>query len=432
MLDVDDLRAFGQGVVRRSDDHGLRHEPVRAVEYQAQALLEGRARQGGAGGAEVQRQPLPAGLEVGLALLDGCRGHIHGFFRRTGQHHGVARQHQAAQPGFVLEDAQPAGHRRDQHPCGVAVEHVDRHVGHVEVRGRHVDQAAVAAPIVGHHRNRRPRLAAAEVEGVAATPADEFDHHVGMGGGDVEMIIALQRIDQHLFDAGISNEQAGAVDATVGHDKVVAELGAHHGERVEAVATLDLHRRVDGVADEVGACAAVDVGDRRFRVGGVDPHEGAHLEGVVVLLAIHQQVGGVAINDKAVVAAAAEQRRGLADAVGQPALGDLGGGDLVRKRQVRGCRAGRREAGVGIARGLEDLADLEGVVAGVAEDGGDDVVVVQHEVIIAIAAVDDQAAVDLAVVVDPLGDGAAAGTDGHQRMRPEEEGVVAVGAQHLE
>ena len=54
----------------------------------------------------------------------------------------------------------------------------------------------------------------------------------------------------------------------------------------------------------------------------------------------------------------------------------------------------------------EDLADLERVVAGVAEDRRRREVVVEHEGVVAVAAEDLDAAVDLAVVVDALEDAA--------------------------
>ena len=61
-----------------------------------------------------------------------------------------------------------------------------------------------------------------------------------------------------------------------------------------------------------------------------------------------------------------------------------------------------QEVGVGLAHGLEDLTHLENVVTLVAVDRGDSGVVVEREVVIAFPAVDDQAAVDVAVEADAL------------------------------
>ena len=422
MLDVDDLVALGQGVVGRRDLHELRHEPVAAVEDQRQPGLDRRADVDACGRGARQRQPLAAGLAVGFAQFHRRRRDVHRLFRRAGQHHAVGGQHQASSVAHGFEHPQQAGHGVDQHAGGVAVEHVDRDVGHVLSGRRHVDQAAVAAAVVGHHRDRLAIGTAADIEGVAAAAAHQLEQHIGVGADDVEVVVAFQRIDQHLLDAGKADVEAGAVDTAVSDHEVVAELGADDGQRVEAVAALHLHRGVDGVADLVGAPAAVDVGDRRLRVFRVHRHEGAHLEGVVVVLAVHQQVGEVAVDDEAVVAGAAEQRGGVADAIAQPALRDLGGGDPVFGRQ-----AGQR-----VARRLEDLADLEGVVAGVTVDGHDAAVVVEHEAVVAVAPEHRHAAIDLAVVVEPLADRAAVSPHGHDGVRAKEEGVVAVGAEDLE
>ena len=127
---------------------------------------------------------------------------------------------------------------------------------------------------------------------------------------DEEAVVAFERVDDELLDAGVGDEQAGAEDAVVGDHEVVAELGADHGQRVEAVAAVDAHRRVDGEGDEVGALAAVDVRERRLRVVRVDLDEGADAERVVVLVAEQEQLGPVAVDGEVVVARAAEQGRG--------------------------------------------------------------------------------------------------------------------------
>ena len=142
-------------------------------------------------------------------------------------------------------------------------------------------------------------VAAADVEGVAAQAADDLDGDFLAGAGDEEAVVALERVDDDLLQADVGDEQARAVDALVGDDEVVAELGADHRQRVEAVAAVDAHRRVDGEGDEVGALAAVDVGEWRLRIVRIDLDEGAHHEGVVVLVAEQEQLGLVAVDGEA-------------------------------------------------------------------------------------------------------------------------------------
>ena len=62
---------------------------------------------------------------------------------------------------------------------------------------------------------------------------------LSLRAGDEEAVVALERVDDDLLDAVVGDEQAGAEDALVGDDEVVAELGADDGQRVEAVAALD-------------------------------------------------------------------------------------------------------------------------------------------------------------------------------------------------
>ena len=250
----------------------------------------------------------------------------------------------------------------------------------------------MAFQVVADHRHRGA-VAAADVEGVAAQAADDFDRHAFAGALDEKAVVAFEGIDHDAFEAGVGDEQAGAVDALVIDHEVVAELGADHRQRVEAVAAVDAHRGIDGEGDEVGALAAVDVGVRRFRVVRVDFDESPHREGVVILVAKEEEFGLVAIDREIVVAGAAEQHGAGADAVGEEAAGDLGGLEVV----LFGEAVVRIAA---VTEGLEDLADLEGVDAGIAEDGGWREVVVEDEGIVAVAAEDLDRAADVGVVVD--------------------------------
>ncbi len=292
---------------------------------------------------------------------------------------------------------------------------------------------------VADHGDRHVVAGAADVEGVAAQAADQLDQNRRARALDVEVVVALLAVDDDLLDTDIRDVEAGAEDALVGDHEVVAELGAEHDQRVEAVAAVDPHGRVDGVVDAVRALTAVDVRERSLRVVRVHLDERADEERVVVLLAVQEELREVVVDGERVVAGAAVDRGGARDAVRQVALRRRRGAEEVRRGEaVVGVRA--------VARRGEDLADLERVVAGVAEDRRRAEVVVEDEGVVAVAAVDLEAAVDEGVVVHALHDAVedrravrpdAEGGDHRGRVRDqlvraEEEVVRLVGAEDLE
>ena len=295
---------------------------------------------------------------------------------------------------------------RDHDAGGVRVGDVRRDPRHRQVRVQACggcvglvdqvrDEAAVPIEAVADDGDRRVVAAAADVEGVAALVADELERHRRAGALHVEGVVAGAAVDDDLLDPRERDVQARAEDAAVGDHERVAEVGSDDDDRVEAVAAVDPHRRVDGVVDEVGSGAAVDVRERRLRVVRVHLDEGADRERVVAVLAVQPQLGQVVVHREGVVAVPAVQRCRLADAVRQETGRRLGGREVVVGREpVARVRA--------VTRGREQLADDVGVVAVVAEDRGRNQVVVEHERVVAGAAVDRQPAVDRAVVVDPL------------------------------
>ena len=102
----------------------------------------------------------------------------------------------------------------------------------------------MALAIVADHRDRLAALAASGVECVAAAAADELELHILARAADVEAIISLESVDDDLLESGKADEQARAEHALVVHHEIVAELRADDGQRVEAVASLDAHRRI--------------------------------------------------------------------------------------------------------------------------------------------------------------------------------------------
>src|SRR5262249_14326868 len=156
---------------------------------------------------------------------------------------------------------------------------IDRVAGRVDAGHEVADQAAMALQRVRDHAIRGRR--SVDVESVAAQTADD-------GGGEVracalheEAIVALGAVDLERFDVDEVHEQAGAEYAVSRYDEVVVELGADDDDVVEAVAAVDIDRRIDGVLDEVGARAAAYVGARALVVLRAGQGEGLDDEGVV-------------------------------------------------------------------------------------------------------------------------------------------------------
>jgi hypothetical protein len=100
---------------------------------------------------------------------------------------------------------------------------------------------------------------------------------------DKEGVVALEGVDHDALDAVVGARRARRRRRRSGDHEVVAELGADHGDGVEAVAAFDADRRVDREGHEVRTLAAVDVGEGGLGIVRVDLDEGAHDEGVVVL-----------------------------------------------------------------------------------------------------------------------------------------------------
>ena len=276
----------------------------------------------------------------------------------------------------------------------------------------------MAAEIVAHHRHRRARRVATHKEAVAAQAAVDLGHHLQASGLDEEAVVALGAVGHHLLDVDVGDVQAGAEDACVGDHEVVGELGADDAHGVEAVATVDAHRRVDHVQDGVGAAVTLHVGARAFAVARALEREGAHGEHVVAVAAVEVQHRDVAEHGELVGAVATVDGGGLADAVGEPAARDFQSGEHV----LGGDAGDEFGARVAHALGTEHLPDLSAVGAEAQVDGGGGDNVVEHHIVVASQCVDRQA-FDVAVV-EALDVVAAVVDEGN-------EAGVGVGTEHL-
>ena len=398
MHDIETAGTLRQQILLGVDIDRLRVKPVVAGEGQGHPVQVRCA--GGCSRTELDA-PAPCLLHA-FAQRYRNGGHGDALFRCAGEHHLVAIDHQVAAVA-VFEDADRTNVEHDDDVAFVVVAHIHRDVldedvlvGRV-VRGRGLnDEAAVALELVADDRDRLA-AATADVEGIAAKATDDLERNACAGALDEEAVVAFDGIDHDLLEARIGDEEAGAVDTLVVHNEVVAELGADHRQRVEAVAAVDAHRCVNGEGDEVRALAAVDVRVGRFRVVRIDLDEGPHRKGIVVLVAEQEELGLVAVHREVVVAAAAEQHGALADAVGEEAAGDLGGFEIILL-----CEAVVRIAVV--AEGLVDLTDLEGIAAGIAEDSRRRQIVIEDEDIVTVATEDLDRTADVGVVVDALDD----------------------------
>ena len=253
-----------------------------------------------------------------------------------------------------------------------------------------------------------------------------------------------------------SDVQAGAVQVVTGSDDVVVELRRQHVHRADAGATVDRHGVVDRVAHDrvvvvavvafarvalmvaialaaataamvaavvavisvtigtfVGVAFLVVVGRRGERVDQdlagdrVDQRRGLEREQVVTGAALEPERGMVAVHEERVVPGRAVRQSREVGARAHPALGRVDGGELVFDSDVRNQ-----------ARCVVRLAELEQGVARPSIEGGDRAVAVHEEVVVVGgrvapllsrhgvvrvgAAVDEQAGIDVLVVVNAL------------------------------
>src|SRR5690348_16893716 len=135
------------------------------------------------------------------------------------------------------------------------------------------DQTAVALEIVRDDRYRLAIVAAAYVEIVAAQTAIDLDIYIGRGALNKEGVIAFQRIDNDSLEPAILDIQATTENSSVGHHEIVTKLGANNSQGIEAVAAINVYRRIDGIGYEVRSLATVNICERRFRIVRIDAHE---------------------------------------------------------------------------------------------------------------------------------------------------------------
>ena len=210
--------------------------------------------------------------------------------------------------------------------------------------------------------------------------------------------------------------EAGTEDAGRRDDEVVVELGADDHDGVEPVAAVDVHRCVDRVLDEVGAAAAAQVGECAMVFLRAGKRERLDEERVVPVVAEEVSVSRL--------------WKTMKSSLPTPPLIVIG---LLMPFESQPCvvsivaktSSGATPARAGVRRELVELPDLEEVVALVTVDRDRGARVVHVELVVAVAAVDDDR-LEVLVVVDALD---RIGRGGRERgravdQRDEREAVV--------
>ena len=422
MLDGEQLAALGDKVIRCGNRDGLWDEPVRAVKDERHTNV-----------AAIELDSLRAGALIGFTAGRRCRD-ADAFLRRTRENNLIGVLRKSARGWRGLKDANRTVIEAHLNACSVVVIDLhreilreDRVVSTVDAEDALVDHATVSFEAAADDDDGFAIREAAHIERVCSEAADGFEHNILRSADDEECVVTFECIDGQFFDAVVGDEKSGTEDAFARHHKVVAEFGADDRQSIKSIAALDAHRRIYGVIDEVRTLTTVDVGKRLLRILRIDFYERADTEGIIVLLTEEEEFREVAIDGEAVATRSAAQLGRGADAITEVTLGGECGREVVIRQQavVRiGCIAWR----------LVDLADLERVVASIAEDGHRRVCVVEYKRVVAVAAKHGDPSTEGSVVVHPLCASVLnrsprrVGFECDNRARTEEEEVGGEGA----
>ena len=194
------------------------------------------------------------------------------------------------------------------------------------------DDPAVAEQVVADDAIRRGwALDADEIRSEAASD----DRRVARPcTKDEEAVVTLGAIDFELLDVHEVDVEPCAVNALGCDHEVVTELGADHNHDVEAIASIDVHRRVHRVLDQVGSSVAAHIGQPARVLLRTGEGERLDQEGVVAVAAVERHRGQVVEDDEVVVARTAVDRHRLRRAVAQPAARRLDRRENVLRSDV--------------------------------------------------------------------------------------------------
>ena len=196
MLHVDKPQALGLVIGERRHRDGLRYEPVPLGKHQrSRRVIEV------VDAVRIHRN----GAHQTIDLVLGQRGRndvdAHRLLGLPGQHDRVGVRGGATDVGRLGDARQPAA-LRDDHSGLLVVTHVDGDAfdaqaieGQVTALDTVSDDAAVAAQVIAHHRDGLVAVAAGDVEGVAAEPAEDDRGDVFAGALDEESVVPFPAVD---------------------------------------------------------------------------------------------------------------------------------------------------------------------------------------------------------------------------------------------
>jgi len=216
------------------------------------------------------------------------------------------------------------------------------------------NQTAVAEQVVTHHiRNRT-----IGEEGIAAKAACDLCKNAGVSAGDKEAVVTGIPVDLHRFHSHEADVKACPENTIFCDDEVVIELGTNHDDRVEAVATIDVHGGVHRVLNQVGTGTTGHIGALSQILLRAHQSESSHQEAVVTVVTEHGERRKVAVDNELIIVIATKDLHRLADSVGEEATSCF-----------RSCESiGERNSCCCVALRFVQLANLKKVLTGTAVD----------------------------------------------------------------
>ena len=432
MTDGHDSRPFRLTVVRRRDEHRLPHVPIRGIELQhdravafrpSQPVLKHVSHEVGIGRYQ-HRVTQPRRV---LLILLGTRGTDRDINLRPGsygdrQSYEIGIQRAPLATGRLANQGCAVGLIDDDVAAESAPATTARQARDVEIdprsnqpvitqitNRRHfvVDEAALPVDFLRRHDIRD---IARDIEQIVADSTDHASGHASRRALNREVIVPFQSIEFEDFDMGVSHIHAATVHTLIGDHEIVAKFSTQHQHLVESTATVDRHRRVQAIFNEVVARPAlngVGRGGRAATLANCDSAdvsldrpvgvrfgecECTHNKQVVPVVAFHSQRGLIAVNlEDVVTASTCRDQRSTRTTTEISACRRDGVEDVVR-RDVRAT----------VSLAAEHLTDLESVIAGTTVERGDRTVIIDREVIVAAVTVNRQTAIQVGIVVDPF------------------------------
>ena len=178
------------------------------------------------------------------------------------------------------------------------------------------NQSTMAAQIIPDHGDRCSiDRATSHIERVGPQPPYNRNCRVFRRRSNKERIIPFEAIDCHLFQTAITHRNAGTVDGRLVNHKIVTKLRADHAQRIKPISSNDIHRRVDGIFDEISALATVDICKGLFGVVRIDLNKCANHETVVIVFTKQEYLGRGVVHRKRIITVSAQHGSWMTDTV---------------------------------------------------------------------------------------------------------------------